>query len=516
MTDKKIAEASGIPVYCSHDQIKRTIEVTPNPRNPNKHPEEQIALLARIIKAQGWRAPITVSTLSHMIVRGHGRLAAAKRLGAKEVPVDFQDYKNEQEEWADLIADNRLAELANMDNQMLMDIIQEIDTGEIEISLTGYTEEDLARMISTMDGADDFVTAGEDTIPEEVETITEPGDLWILGNHRVLCGDATDPDQIGKLMGGRRAALVFTDPPYGVDYNPTYRPHKEYEKIAGDADTGDELTGNLLIPAFKLAAEHSTPEAPFYIWHASKTRKDFEHAMDAAGLVEIQYLIWSKNNFAIGWANYHQGHEPCFYAGKQGEKVNFYGGRDQNTVWSATAGLQDEIGINLGSGLVIMDGKGGKIFIAPKPPKGKKWRHIRVKKGQSVKLQGAVETSDLWEVTKDHNAEHPTQKPVELARRAIEHSTKKGEITLDPFLGSGSTLIAAEATGRSCYGTELDPHYCDVIKARWERFTGRTAERETPKLNQGADTGGEQTTKAPPKEKVGKTKKTTKGNEPPF
>lgn len=490
MSGDKISKAGGIPVYCAHDKIVPIDDVWPNPRNPNQHPEEQIVLLAKIIKQQGWRAPITVSTLSNQVVRGHGRLMAAKRLGVRQVPVDFQDYESEQAEWADLIADNRIAELAEIDNRLLMDLIGELDDGTIDVTLTGYTEETLTAMINAMTGESDQVPIDEDEIPElpaEMTSITEPGDLWLLGPHRLICGDATDGQTIAELMQGNLAALVFTDPPYGVDY---VAQSGKFKKITGDDQQLDDLIVKTLAPAFKLMASFTTAEAAFYIFHASQTRKEYDYALTAAGLVERQYLTWVKPALVMGWADYQWQTEPFYYASKEGRSPAFHGDRKNTTAWYATRATKAEVTISLGQGIAVTDGEGAKIVITPTAVKGKKLRHIRLTQpGQKLTIALADEHGTAWEIGRDGQAEHPTQKPVELARRAIENSSKNAEIVIDFFLGSGTTLIAAEATGRICYGTELDPDYCDQIVHRWERFTGRKAERIRTNKNQhgGAD-----------------------------
>ena len=182
-----------IPVFCAHDEIIPIEKAVPNPKNPNQHPKEQIELLATIIKARGWRAPITISLRSGLIVKGHGRLQAALLLGTDKVPVDFQNYASEAEEIADLTADNRLAELAEMNNTMLADILNDFNTGEMPIELTGYTEEDLEGILNAIAGEDDAEPNDQDNEMEQpLSPMSKPGDLWLLGQHRLICGDAAD------------------------------------------------------------------------------------------------------------------------------------------------------------------------------------------------------------------------------------------------------------------------------------------------------------------------------------
>lgn len=459
-----------VPVYCTYDELLDTEKVIGNPRNPNAHPAEQVELLAKIIKATGWRANITISKLSGYVVKGHGRLAAAIKAGIPQVPVEYQDYTSEAEEWADLTADNRLAELAEMNTTMLADLLQEIDTGEFPLELTGYTEEDLDGIIEAMAGAEDAEPNDQDDEHEQpLPPMSRPGDLWILGPHRLICGDATDEATIERLMGAEKAAMVHTDPPYGVSYETQ---SGNFGMIKNDDKTHDELFYKLLLPAFNLYRKHTIEKAAFYIWHASSTRRDFEDAMTAAGLMENQYIIWVKNGIALGRADYQWAHEPCFYASRAGVSPNFYGDRAQHTVWRVTTRQDGTMMTVLGNGVVLTDGTGGRLYVTDKPPKGKKIRYLRMEEGKPVDLFQEDRMQTVWEVARETNTLHPTQKPVELPVRAIENSSQPGEIVLDFFGGSGSTLLGAELTGRRCFTTELDPVYCDVIISRYVTQTG--------------------------------------------
>lgn len=204
-------------VFCSHTEMVDIEKLIPNPRNPNKHPDKQIGLLAKIIDAQGWRAPITVSKRSGFIVRGHGRLMAAQKLGLSQVPVDYQDYESEAAEWADLIADNRLSELSDPDVTMLKDLLQEIDTGAIDMELTAYTADEIEAMINgDAQVVEDDFDAGK-ALDEIDEPATKLGDIYLLGNHRLMCGDSTVAETVAVLMDGHRADMVFTDPPYRIE-----------------------------------------------------------------------------------------------------------------------------------------------------------------------------------------------------------------------------------------------------------------------------------------------------------
>ena len=458
------------PVFCSYDEILDIEKVVGNPRNPNTHPKDQVELLARIIKATGWRANITISNLSGFVVKGHGRLAAAKLAGFTQVPVEYQNYTSEAEEYADLTADNRIAELADMNNTMLADILADIDTGEFPLELTGYTEEDMEGILGAIAGEDDAEPNDQDNEYEQKTTpMCQPGDLWILGPHRLICGDATDEATIERLMDGEKAALISTDPPYGVSY---VSQSNKFEMIQNDDKTHDELYGKLLVPAFRNMVRHSEDDAAFYIWHASSTRRDFEDAMTAVGLMENQYITWVKNGFTLGHSDYQWGTEYCFYASKAGIKPKFYGDRAQNTAWRVTQRKDSTMATTLGNGLVITDGAGAKLYVTDTPPKGKKVRYVRTEAGTPLEIYSENKATTAWEVARETGALHPTQKPIELIAIAIENSSQPGEIVLDLFGGSGSALIAAEKSGRRGYSTELSPGYADVIITRYILATG--------------------------------------------
>lgn len=458
------------PVFCAFDDLLETEKVIGNPRNPNTHPKEQIEMLAKIIKATGWRANITISRLSGYVVKGHGRLAAAIKAGMEKVPVEYQEYASEAEEWADLTADNRLAELADMNTTMLADLLAEIDTGEFPLELTGYTEEDLDGIIGAIAGEGDSEPNDQDNEHDQpLPPMSKLGDLWLLGPHRLICGDATDGPTIERLMDGEKAHMVHTDPPYGVSYETQ---SGKFAMIKNDDKTHDDLFYKLLLLAFNNYRKHTIEKAAFYIWHASSTRRDFEDAMTAAGLMENQYIIWVKNGISLGRADYQWSHEPCFYASREGISPNFYGDRAQHTVWRVTTRSDGQMMTVLGGGIVLTDGTGGKLCITDKPPKGKKMRYVRMEEGKPVDLFQEDRMQTVWEVARETNTLHPTQKPVEIPIRAIENSSQPGEIVLDFFGGSGSTLLGAEMTGRRCYTTELDPAYCDVIISRYVMQTG--------------------------------------------
>lgn len=427
--------------------------------NAKKHPMSQIEGLAESIKRFGFTQPVVLDRKGTIII-GHGRVEAAKKVGLKQVPCVVLSTLTSDEIRALRLIDNRIAE-TGWNEEILMEDLKalefdfepfSIDFNEILMPEVDLKEENLE-------------------VEAPRKPVTRRGDLIVLGDHRLLCGDSTSREAWTKLMADDESAqMVFTDPPYGVSYAT-----KKFSKIKNDGLAG-EMLAKFLREVFSHAMVNTSDGAAFYIWHASSTRKDFEQAMAAAGLEERQYLIWAKNALVLGHADYHWSHEPCFYACKSGQSPKFFGDRANQTVWRVSVGGQnDGIQTTIGPGVVLTDGH-AEIFIRIGTPKGKKLRRIKVKK--TIVLRDDAPGGTLWEVDRDRGGvEHPTQKPVELARRAIQNSSKVGQTVLDPFLGSGSTLIAAELTGRRCFGMELEPAYCDVIVKRWEKITDKKAER---------------------------------------
>lgn len=406
------AYADGVPVYCAHDEIVDVAALIPNPRNPNTHPDEQIRLLGSIIRHQGWRAPITVSTRSGFIVKGHGRLSAALLEGFKEVPVDFQNYATEADEYADLVADNRIAELAEIDQKKLAEIFAEIDTTELPMEMTGYTEKEAADIASALSEA---LTEDEQTEPDEIpeppepeQTVTQLGDMWIIGRHRLLCGDSTDRTTVNKLMGGAKADMVFTDPPYALFGNST-----------GVSGIGDD---KMIMPFFReigAAIQHAVKTmGHVYVCHDWQTSSTIKEAF--GGLTPKNLIVWRKAT-AGGLGSYY---------------TKIY-----ELIW----------------------------LFANEPETG-----ILGKNKTPARTINGV--ANIWDcpVVQAPERDHNAQKPLEIIKIAIENSSDSGEVVLDLFGGSGSTMMACEETGRTCYMMELEPKYCDVIVRRYIRTTGKT------------------------------------------
>lgn len=293
--------ASGIPVYCAYDKIVPIDQLKPNPRNPNKHPQDQLEKLGKIIRGNGWRNPITVSTRSGLIVKGHGRMMAAELEEFKEVPVEFQNYESEEAELADLTADNRIAELAETDAKMLTEIFADIDTGAIDFELSGYTEKEYEELATAFsDAINDSLTDPDDVpdVDEESDPITQTGDVWHLGRHYLMCGDSTDKKAVELLMDGNRADLVFTDPPYGMNaVSKSGVLSKRYK-----TDIMNDESNEVAMKSFVLAK--TMFESSKQVWWGANYYTECLPSSEC-------WLVWDKNNGAsdqtdceLAWANF--------------------------------------------------------------------------------------------------------------------------------------------------------------------------------------------------------------------
>lgn len=412
------AWADGVPVFCAHDAIVDVAKLVPNPKNPNQHPDSQIQLLGRIIRQTGWRQPITVSKRSGFIVKGHGRLSAALLEGMKEAPVDYQNYTNDAEEYADLVADNRIAELAETDNRLLADIFAEIDTGEIPMELTGYTEDEVESLVTALSEALHNDLNEPDEIPETPEpeeTVTQKGDLWILGRHRVVCGDATSERDRELLLDGAHPEILLTDPPY----------------CSGGFQESGKVTGSIGSKQSDGKGGYTTPT----ISSDNLSTRGYQVLMKAvlgAADVKVAYLF---------------------------------------TDWRMWVYLFDLVE---GSGLGV---RNMIVWNKKSPGMGMGWRtqhelvmfaHRTKPKWDNHKGYGNV-----LEATRSGNELHPTQKPVEILEKLLDN-TDWAKGVLDTFGGSGTTLIAAESVGQASFIMEMEPRYVDVIVRRYIKTTGKT------------------------------------------
>jgi DNA modification methylase len=468
----------------------RVVEIAacrPSSRNYNQHSPAQIENLRLSIRRFGQVRSVVVQddgAGGFLTVAGHGVMAAARlerltELRADVIPADWPEHQV----LAYLAADNELARQASPDEAQLAAIIAELadrEDDELATLAAGSVDrlEELLDFLTpppeTEDGGDQ--TAKADAAQEKWQV--QFGDLWTLGAHRILCGDATKRDQVARLMGTDLAQLAFTDPPYGVSYENRFKRTSD-APIAGDDLRRDGLIA-LLQPAFQNLLAFTTGPAAYYIWHATDSRREFEWCLDAVGLQERQYITWVKDHFSMGRSDYQWQCEYCFYAGRAGHTPAFYGGRAQTTIWRLTDLADQNAAIAIADGLLITDGAGSLLAIKTSAPKGRKLRTLRLKEGASLLLQrDHAQGTDAWQVARMPIAEywHPTEKPPELARRALENHTQPGELVIDLFGGSGSTLIAAEMTGRAARLMELEPRFVSATLERFYLSTGKTPER---------------------------------------
>lgn len=452
-------------------------KVKPSKNNTRTHSPAQIDAIRKSIEAVGWTKPIIVDD-KFEILAGHGAYMAAQQAGMTEVPIILRAGLTSAMRRAYRIADNKLAEKSEWDTGMLAAEFADLQKMGFDMSLTGFDQADIDFMLKPPP-----TDPGEPPAPELTQNpISKKGDLWLLGDHRIICGDSTKRETYQALMEGRKAQLVFTDPPYGVTYQTqTHIGSKKFDTIKGDEMRRAELS-KMLQESFGCAFQHSRQNAAWYVWHAAFTRDDFANALKSTGLVELGYIIWVKPALKPGWGDYQWAHEPAFYACRQGEKPLFNGDRTNSTVWTVSANTGD--GLSIGSGIVV-GCDGSEIYVAAKPPKGKRIRNTHIKPGESINLRPDTEHDDVWMVSRDNGAKgqsiHPTMKPVELGRRACRNSANEGDIVLDMFGGSCSTVMAAEQTGRIGYAIELDPRYVDASVRRWQTMTGKQATHASEK-----------------------------------
>ncbi len=310
--------------HIEHWPLDRLI---PYIRNPRTHSEAQIAQIAASIVEFGFLNPILVDT-SAGIIAGHGRLRAARKLQLPEVPVIVLDHLTESQKRAYVIADNRLAENAGWDEELLRLELAALDEENFNVHVTGFEDEDLARLLAQQEASDGLTD--EDAVPELAQIqVTVPGDVWVLGDHRVLCGDAALRADVEHLMASELVDLIFTDPPYNVDYE-GYT--KQRLKISGDRMTAEQFQ-QFLAATFDGYRRIVKPGASLYVCHSSQWQREFQDAIEAAGFEVRCQIIWAKNTFAWGWGRYKFQHEPIFYAHVAGRKDAWYGDKSQSTLW---------------------------------------------------------------------------------------------------------------------------------------------------------------------------------------
>lgn len=385
-------------------------KLIPYAKNSRTHSEEQVAQIAASIKEWGFTTAVLVDE-SGSIIAGHGRLMAARKLGLTSLPVMVAKDWTDAQKRAYVIADNKLAINAGWDNDLLALELGELGDLGFDLELTGFTDEEIKALMPV--DVTEGLTDPDDAPPLPDNPVTRPGDVWVMGKHRLLCGDSTSIDAVDKLMDGQKADMVFTDPPYGVAYEGGHN-QKKRKGIIADTLEGDDLTG-LFYGALMAAVPNTKDGAAFYVWYASGKSIETYAALSNLPLKLRAVIQWYKIKSGLGafMSQYIPNSEPCMYLHKTGCSPAWYGPTNEKTVWE----LKKE----------------------------------------------------------SKNTYHPTQKPVELPERAINNSSKAGDIVLDSFGGSGTTLIAAEKNGRVARLMELDPKYCDVIVKRWQDFTGKIA-----------------------------------------
>ncbi len=394
------------------DKIERwpIARLVPYAKNARTHTEEQVAQIAASMREWGWTNPILADEEGNVIA-GHGRLLAARQLGITDVPVMVARGWTEAQRRAYVLADNKLALNAGWDPSLLRIELGELAALNFDLPLIGFSELELAAL--TADRTDGL-TDPDDAPEAPVDPVSRPGDVWLLGAHRLVCGDCTDPLVVDRALAGVKPHLMVTDPPYGVDYDPDWRNRadrangKPYGASAIGLVTNDTR-------ADWREAYALFPGDVTYVWHPPGARQvEFFESLVAAGFEVRMQIIWAKSHFPIGRGNYHVQHEPCWYAVRKGKTAHWAGDRKQTTVWQIDKPAKSETG-------------------------------------------------------------HSTQKPVECMRRPIENNSSPGQAVYEPFSGSGTTIIAAEMTGRACHAIEIAPEYVDVAVKRWQAFTGKQA-----------------------------------------
>lgn len=391
---------------------KATDDILPYVRNSRTHSDSQVAQIAASIREFGWTNPILVDA-DGTIIAGHGRLMAARKLGEQRVPVITLGHLTEAQKRAYVIADNQLAMNAGWDAEMLKVEIADLASLDFDLSLLGFDDKMLASLTAeATEGLTD-----PDEVPEApANPVTVLGDVWVLGNHRIICGSSTEADTVTKLLGPVKPHLMVTDPPYGVEYDASWRGN------ARNAD-GSLLSTGAGRAKGKVENDNQAdwreawalfPGDVAYVWHADKQSHIVAESLLACDFGIRAQIIWSKSQFVIGRGDYHPQHEPCWYAVRKNRKGHYDGGRKQSTIWNIDKPKKSETG-------------------------------------------------------------HSTQKPIDCMKRPIENNSSPGQAVYEPFSGSGTTIIAGEMTGRHVYAVELNPAYVDVAVKRWQEFTGQKA-----------------------------------------
>jgi DNA modification methylase len=389
--------------------------LTPSPHNAREHPPSQIKKLAASLREWGWTTPILIDETGQVLA-GHGRLMAAQSIGIKEGLVRVARGWSEEKKRAYIIADNKIGENATWDKGLLALELGALHEGfGYDATLAGFSQDDLHKMLGRKD-------TEEDALPEVKKARTKIGSLWELGSHLLLCGDATDREAVDRITRDADPQLMVTDPPYGVNYDPSWRNGViGYEKVSVRGHSREGTVQNDDRAYWERAWDLFDGSAA-YVWHASLKSAEVQTSLEASGFAIRAQIIWVKQMAAFGRGNYHWQHEPCLYAVRK--ESHWQGARDQTTLW--------EIGSFIG-------------------------HQVNNRKAED-------EATPLG-----------AQKPVECMRRPMLNNSERGAWIYDPFVGSGTTIIAAETVGRRCVAMEISPAMCDLAVARWEKFTGKKA-----------------------------------------
>jgi DNA modification methylase len=405
------------------DRVERwpVAKLAPNARNARTHSDEQVTQLAASIEEWGWTIPVLVDEAGG-IIAGHGRVMAAHRLGIEDVPVMVAAGWSDEKKRAYMLADNKLTLNGEWDLARLALEIAELRASDFDISLIGFNESEIDDLLKADGGG---LTDPEEAPEPPAEPVSALGDIWLLGNHRLVCGDCTDPLVVEKALAGVKPHLMVTDPPYGVNYDASWRNDAvQAGRSKGEAGKHHGAPRGRAIgkvtnddradwrEAWKLF-----PGAVVYCWHGGGEAASSQLALESCGFEIRSQIIWRKNNIVISRGHYHYQHEPCWYAVRRGSTGHWNGDRTETSVWEIDKPQKSETG-------------------------------------------------------------HSTQKPVECMKRPIENNSSPGQAVYDPFVGSGTTIIAAEMTGRACHAIELHPPYVDVSVIRWQNFTGKEATLE--------------------------------------
>ena len=389
--------------------------LVPYARNPRRN-DGAVDAVAASIREFGFRVPVVVDE-QLTVLAGHTRLKAARKLGLAQVPVHIAAGLSEAQKKAFRIADNRVGEIAEWDNDMLALELEDLRMADFDLGTLAFDEGEVERIMAEASATTEGLTDPDDAPEPQAEAITKPGDVWVMGRHRIVCGDSTVQTDVDRALNGVRPHLMVTDPPYGVEYDADWR-NKALRadgtpsdgRAVGKVENDDRADWRDAWALF--------PGEVAYVWHAGLRAREVVESLEACEFTMRAQIIWAKNQFVIGRGHYHVQHEPCWYAVRKGGSGHWSGDRTQSTVWNIDKPRKSETG-------------------------------------------------------------HSTQKPVECMKRPIENNSSPGQAVYEPFSGSGTTIIAAEMTGRACHAIELSPQYVDVAVRRWQAFTGKTATLES-------------------------------------